>query len=131
MSYTGRPVTDSIVTLLAGAGLLVGEGDKPAGAGWQGTPGQSTFRAYVVVHPIGAASIDGTLDTPSDDVFALHQLSAFGATQDSCQQVADRARAVMLGAGWQLEFLGGVVRTDDVQPPLFMSPDRYSAFRTT
>jgi hypothetical protein len=131
MSYTGRPVTDSIVTLLAGAGLLVGEGDKPAGAGWQGTPGQSTFRAYVVVHPIGAASIDGTLDTPSADVFPLHQLSAFGATQDSSQQVADTARAVMLGAGWQLEFLGGVVRTDDVQPPLFMSLDRYTAFRTT
>lgn len=139
-SYRGRPVTEAIITALATAGLNVGDGEKPAGAGWQGTPGQSVFKGYVVVHPVGGFEIDGTLDQPSDDVWPMHQLTSYGAKRAQCEEVADDAREAMLTipltvsgrslGRYRIDLVGVVTRTDDVQPPIFMAPDRYAVFTT-
>lgn len=139
-SYRGRAVTESIIAALDTAGLNVGDGEKPAGAGWQGAPGESNFKGYVVVHPVGGFDIDGTLDQPSDDVWPMHQLSAFGATRAQCEEVADDAREAMLTipltvsgrtlGRYRIDLVGVVTRTDDVQPPIYMSPDRYTVYTT-
>lgn len=138
MSYRGRAVTEAIIAALTAAGLIVGDGKKPAGGGWAGVAGQSNFNGYVVVHPVGATDIDGTIDDPSDDVWPIHQITAYGANRAQCEEVADDARAAMLAASliavgrnigrYQIDMVGIVTRTDDVQPPIFMSPDRYIAF---
>lgn len=140
-TYKGRAVTDSVIAALAGAGLRVGDGEKPADSGWVGVPGSSQFRAYVVVHPVGGSDTDGTLDLPSDDVWPLHQVTAYGSTRAACEQVADNARAAMLAgpmsvAGrsdvrWLIDLVGIVTRADDVQPAIFMSPDRYTGFNSS
>jgi hypothetical protein len=140
MSYRGRLVTESIISVLEVATLRVGDGEKPANSGWQGTPGQSTFRGYVVVHPVGAFNIDGTLDQPSDDVWPLAQVTSYGATRAQCEEIADDARAAMLTGAfvvagrslgrWSIDLVGVVVRTDDIQPSIYMAPDRYTVFTT-
>lgn len=141
MSYRGRAVTDAIISVLSTAGLRVGDGEKPASSGWAGAAGQSTFRAYVVVHPMGGFDIDGTLDTPSDDVWPLVQVTSYGANRGQCEETADDAREAMLAspaavvtgraiARWRIDLVGVVTRTDDVQPPIYMAPDRYTVFTT-
>lgn len=121
-------------------GLRVGDGEKPADSGWAGVPGSSKFRGYCVVHPAGAFEIDGTLDEPSDDVWPLVQVTAFGATRQQCEEIADDARAAVLAGSfavagralgrWRIDLVGVVMRTDDVQPPIFMAPDRYTVYTT-
>lgn len=140
MTYRSRPVTEAIIATLATANLVVGDGEKPDDGGWVGVAGQSDFVGYVVVHPIGTRDIDGTLDEPSDDVWPLHQISAFGASRAQCEQIADTAREAMLGSTlavtgrrvgrYQPDLLGIITRLDEEQPPLYMSPDRYMAFTT-
>lgn len=140
MTYRARPVTEAIIAALTAAGLVVGDGEKPELGGWTGTPGESDFNGYVVVHPIGATEIDGTLDNPSDDVWPLHQLTSYGAVRGQCEQIADTARNIILTAPiviagrsagrYMIDFLGIAVRVDDVQPPIFQAPDRYVAFTT-
>lgn len=139
-SYRGRPVTEAIITTLTAAGLRVGDGEKPANSGWAGDPATSPFRAYVVVHPVGAFNIDGSSDQPVDDVWPLHQVTAYGATRAACEQVADNARAAMLAgpmaitgraeARWLIDLVGVVTRVDEVQPAIYMAPDRYTAYTT-
>jgi hypothetical protein len=140
MSYRGRAVTESIISVLTTAGLRVGDGEKPDASGWAGTAGQSNFRGYVVVHPVGGFDIDGPIDQPSDDVWPLAQVTAYGATRAQCEEIADDARAAMLSgvfvvAGrslgrWLIDLVGVVTRTDDIQPPIYMAPDRYTVFTT-
>jgi hypothetical protein len=140
MSYRGRAITEAIIAVLTAAGLRVGDGVKPAGAGWQGTAGQSDFRGYVVVHPVGGFEIDGTLDQPSDDVWPLHQLTSYGANRAQCEEVADDAREAMMTipltvtgrslGRTRIDLVGVVTRTDDVQPPIYMAPDRYTVYTT-
>lgn len=140
VTYRGRAVTEAIIATLTAAGLHVGDGDKPAGAGWAGVAGQSSFVSYVVVHPVGAFDVDGPLDEPSADVWPLHQITAYGANRRQCEELADDARAAMLDTPvvvdgrstgpWLVDLVGMVVRTDDVQPPIYMEADRYRAYTT-
>jgi hypothetical protein len=140
MSYQGRPISKAMVTALEAAGLTVGYGEKPVGGGWVGVAGGSKFVPYVDVHPAGAVEIDGTFDEPSDDVWPLYQLTSHGATTEQCEEVAGRARAALLSSSivvsgrsigrWQVERQGEIIRADDVQPPIFMAPDRYAVFTT-
>jgi len=141
MAYRGRAITEAVITALTVAGLRVGDGDKPAtGAGWEGVAGQSSFRGYVVVHPIGAYDFGGSLSEPFADVWPLYQISSYGATQRQCEELSAKVALVMLTvtlvvAGrkvclTQPDDLGRVTRFDDTQPPIFMAPDRYEVCTT-
>lgn len=140
MTYSGNAVTSALLAKLTGAGLVVGDGVKPNDGGWQGAPGESAFVGYVVVHPLFASDIDGTLDDPSGDVWPIHQISAYGESRAQCETVADLARTALLSGAFVVagrntgplivEAFGGAIRFDDVQPPLWQSADRYRAFST-
>jgi len=133
--HVARSTTDAVVYNLDAAELVVGDGEKPDAGGWQGSPGSSTFVGYVVVHPIPGGTTDGTLEAPEERAEALYQLSAVGATRQQAEFIADRTREVMLQ--WPLviagrvvdlvstDTLGGAVRDDAGQPPLYQVADRY------
>lgn len=135
--FKGREITDAVIAALTAASLHVGDGDKPAGTGWQGNPGASNFVPYVIVYPLLGGTVDGSLDDPQADAWPAYQLTSTGGTRAQCELIADRARAVMLTAiagqtidGRRIGFvlidaLPGATREDDNQPSLYFAPERF------
>lgn len=140
MTFQGRLLTQGIIDLLEGEYLLVGDGDKPSGGGWQGTPGQSDFEPYIVVNAVTGGYFDGTLGDPFADARPDYIISSFGATQQQAQWGNDTVHAVLTTSkptvsGHVVELIvpdvdGGTVRDDDVTPPVFYSPSRWRFFLT-
>lgn len=138
--HSGLALTDAVIYVLRGVGLLVGDGEAPVGHGWQGTAGQSAFVGYVTVYELTGGNLDGSIGRPDDDASIVYQLTSTGASRKQCEWVADKAHTTLLGAplsitGRQVQrvavdMLGGTIRDDDVQPPVFWSPDRYRIWTT-
>jgi hypothetical protein len=131
-----RAVTSSVVDALTDFGLVVGDGTAPTGGGWQGTPGQSPFAPYVVVHPLTGGSLDGTLANPNEFAAVVMQVSAWGATREQAEWGADAARRALLAHGAVTEpdrdvfsvtvdVLAGCWLDDTVRPPLWGTGDRF------
>ncbi len=130
--HAARPLTDVIVFTLQSAGLVVGDAVRPSAA--------TATAGYVVVYSLPGGSIDGTLGAPNDDASVMYQLTSVGADRRQCEWVADRARQVILSAVMPLtdriispvmvDMLGGTIRDDDIQPPVWYSPDRYRVMTT-
>jgi len=138
--HKGHDLTEAIITLLEGDGWLVGDAEKPAAAGWQGSPGESTFVPYVDVWPTPGGVADGTLADPYGDVQPDYIIRVFGATRAQCEIVNDRVwarmtTAVLTVAGRRVqlvspEVLAGAVREDIGQPPLWYAPGRWRIWTT-
>jgi hypothetical protein len=138
--HKGRLVTDAILANLTAANIVHGDGVKPAGGGWSGTPGSSTFVGYVVVHPLAGGITDGSLEEPDADAYPIYQMSCYGATRAQCEAVADLVRDVMLGDPLtisgrsvmqvRVDMLGGARRDDELQPPEWFGFDRYRIVTT-
>lgn len=92
-----RAHSDAVVAALTAAGLLVGRGKQPAGSGWQGTPGNSQFKAYAVLYPSPGIP-DGNLADPNEYLDYTFQLTCVAATQDGAEAVSDIAKATLVGA---------------------------------
>jgi hypothetical protein len=124
-----RPHTDAVVAALTAANVLVGRGERPPGAGWQGEPGQTAFTPYVVLYP-SAGIPDGDLADPNVYLDYSCQLTCVGATQEGAEAVADAAKAFV---GQRLTVAGRdahpvyltldrpASRDDDVSPPVHYS----------
>lgn len=140
MPFQGQLLTQAIIDLLEGVGLLVGDGDKPASGGWQGAAGASTFEPYTVVYAVTGGYFEGTIGEPFVDARPDYILSSFGATQQQAQHGNDTVYATLTTSkptvvGQVVELVipdvdGGTVRDDDVQPPIFHSPSRWRFFLT-
>lgn len=138
--HGGRLVTDAIIANLTAASLRVGDGVKPASGGWAGTPGQSAYNGYVVVHPLPGGITDGSLDAPDADGYPIYQMSTYGATRAQCEAIADSVRDVMLSEPLvlssrkvmqvRIDMLGGSRRDDAIQPPEWHGVDRYRIITT-
>lgn len=137
--HLGRAVTDAVVATLEAAGLTVGRGEAPDQAGWQGTPAASTFKPYVVVHPLAGGQLDGAIDWGFEDAEIRYQINAVGATQQQAEWAADTARAALLDndlavAGRAVHRadveLGGARRDDQTQPPIWWIADRITLTTT-
>ena len=139
--HSARLLTDAIATALTDGGLLVGVGTKPAGGGWAGTQGASTFAAFTIVYPSPGGYSDGTVATPFDDVNPDYIISSFGSTVDQAQWGDDKVRATLTAAGAVTvsgrsvmlvipDVDGGVIRDDDVTPPIFHAPTRWRVMTT-
>lgn len=126
--HNSRDLTTAVVDALEAADLTVGRAEAPstvpAGAG------------YVIVYPITGGTFDGDIQFPHSEADAAYQLTSIGDTAEQCEWVADKVRTTILSATLTLTdrkvifidptFIGGVIRDDNVQPPKFYSPDRYS-----
>lgn len=125
--HSARELTGAVVAALEAADLNVGRGIKPDsvpdGEGW------------VIVYPLTGGSFDGATDDPWGETLAPYQLQSVGATPEQCEWIADLARSTLMGASLSLTgrkviqiaaaFSGGVLRDDDVQPPVYYTPDRF------
>lgn len=127
-----REHKDAVIAALEAAGLLVGDGEKPDGGGWQGTPGQSVFKGYVVVYRIRGGSRSGNLDDPHEDAEFIFQVTCVGSSPTLAESLADEAETLLKGvtvAGRSIypspDMNPGTERDDDVQPPLFYCTPRY------
>lgn len=124
---TAEPHTKAVAKRLTDAALLVGRGTKPAGGGWQGEPGASTHKAYVVLYP-STGTTDGDLCDPHEYLDYMVQATVVAATQEGAEIVADLVKALLVGqritvAGrsvypLQIVDSGPVTRDDQVAPPV-------------
>jgi hypothetical protein len=124
------PHTDAVVSLLEAAGLLVGRGVQPAGAGWQGEPGRSAHRPYVVLYPAPGLT-DGTLGDTYAYLDYTVQATCVGATQQAAERVMDAAKTALVGARLTLANRASYAvqalleqparRDDQVTPPVHYS----------
>lgn len=130
------PHTDGILAALAAGSILTGRGSKPTGAGWQGTPGNSQFKGYVVVWP-QPGTPEGTLADSQRDLLYTFQTTAVGATAQQAEVIADLARARLLARPPTVTVTGRVVqplwqildrpveRDDDLNPAEFYVVTQY------
>lgn len=135
MTFAGSPFTTAILAALEDDGLNVGDGEQPTGAGWQAEPDASVFHPYVVVHSMVGGLLDGPIGEPDEDGSLTYQVSSYGATRAQCEWAADQARRVMLTGPLlvpdarvlrvRVDMLGGARRDDEVQPPIWVSAERY------
>jgi hypothetical protein len=135
-----RLTTDAIVALLVSAALKIGDGEIPAGGGWQGTPGLSVFNGYGIVFPVAGGSSDGSVGQPDSDADLIYQVSTWGGTRAAADAVLDKANAVLLA--WPLyipgrvvqsvrvDTYGGTRREDTGEPALYMAFNRYRVYTT-
>jgi len=134
-THSGLDLTDAIVALLEGGGLLVGRGAKPDGGGWQGAPGESPFTPYVDVHPVPGGVFDGSLEDPYTLARTDYIIRSFGGDQRQCEWMNDRVHALLVSARLSMgerrtqtirpDVAGGAVRDDTVQPPIWFAPARW------
>lgn len=133
-----RPHSDAVLAALTGADLLVGRGKQPAGSGWQGTPGSSTFKAYVVLYPSSGVP-DGNAADPNTYLDYSFQLTCVASTSEGAEAVADRAKAALVGrvlpvaarASYPVYVTADPIgrRDDAVSPPLHYQTPQFR-FRT-
>jgi hypothetical protein len=137
--------TDAVIRGLRlafdGSPILVGDGAKPDGAGWQGVVGESAFVPYVMVFPI-LPLLDGDISDPHSMGTITYQITSVGPDRRSCEQTADRAATVMLDAAVWIDVPGYAVvigsrngggnaqRDDSEQPPVWFAPDRFDILST-
>jgi hypothetical protein len=117
--------------------IPLGQGIAPAGAGWQGPPGESPFHGYGILHSIPGGFLDGDLARPSVDGDTIWQLNAVGATQEQADTISDAYAAALLGPLPPITIVGrallwvradiphGAARQDVDQPSLWLSYARY------
>ncbi len=128
-----RPHTDAAVAAIEAvvsaraATVLVGRGGQPAGSGWQGEPGASAFRPYVVVYPSPGVP-DGPVADPVEYLDYQAQATCVAATQEGAEAVADLVKEAWVNAplpvAGRASYPGQVdtdrpaSRDDTVSPPL-------------
>ncbi|MCY0928305.1 hypothetical protein OTB20_19310 [Streptomyces sp. H27-H1] len=121
-----KPHVDAVVTALAGAGLVVGDGVAPA-------PVPSTGIYVVVYFDPGQALTESLADARTDFTLSF-QVTCVGPTPEKCRWATQRTRtalhaplAVAGRTAWRPEELGGppIQRDDDVSPPLYFLPVQY------
>ena len=130
--------TAGVVSRLRTTPIPVGDARKPAGAGWQGSPGGSQFVTYLVVYPIGSQrdGPDASLADNADAPVNRFQVNAVGRDRTSVETAADLAAAVLLNRqrfdipDWDTvtmkhENSVGVTVDETVSPPVFIAIDRY------
>jgi hypothetical protein len=134
-----RQLTSAVIAVLTSAGLTVGRGEKPAAGGWQGQAEVTNFVPYVVVYSLDG-DLDGAIDYGAEDSTFRYQFSSIGATAEQAEWAADTARLALLATtpsvtGRRIglitfDDLGGTVRDDKQQPPLWQVAERFTVMTT-
>lgn len=138
--HPSRQTTDAIFALLVSANVKIGDGDTPAGAGWQGPADASPFNGYGILYPIAGGMSDGDLARPDSDADLIYQVSTWGASRAQADAVLDKVNTVLLT--WpilipgrvvrsvRVDIYGGCRREDTGEPALYMAFNRYRVLTT-
>lgn len=139
-----RAHTDAFIaaleTALADTIAVVGDAQKPAGAGWQGTPGQSEFTPHAIVYPWSGFIFDGSIAEPDDDAALEWQVTCVGRTRQQCESLVDNVfeligtRIAVTGRSTErvrLGSAGGGVREDEsVSPKVWVATPQLALWST-
>lgn len=143
-----RNLTDA---LLAAVGtttdLPVLDAQPPSNTnfGWSGQPGEagSTFTPYTILTPQQSSNATGPLADTHSDWRLSYSLTSFGTSREQCEWIADLARSSLYGLqrdtfdGIDSDYtilqvrtdtIGGVIRSDVTNPPMFGQTDIYSVW---
>lgn len=123
----------------ASSSVKVGDGERPPGVGWQGTPGQSPFVGYIVVYPIGTNRGESTMAAPNDDVEFEWQTTITAASRAHAETIFDLLADVLIDTALtvpgracsdhlRLSTDAGGVRREEFnqQPPLWLATPRWA-----
>ncbi len=122
-----RKHTDSVIGLLRGAGLTVGDAEA-----------QNLTPPYVVVYSLPGGRSYGTLANPHEDADIDYQVTCVGTTREQAEWLVDRATALLNGfsvANRSITFVSldgfpGIRRDDDLTPPVFFGTPRFTVTTT-
>ncbi|MDF5758615.1 hypothetical protein [Spongiactinospora sp. TRM90649] len=98
-----RPHSDAAVAAIEAvvsaqaSQILVGRGVQPPGSGWQGEPGASVHRPYVVLYPM-TGTPDGSVADAVEYLDYQAQATCIAATQDGAEAVADLVKTAWVNA---------------------------------
>jgi hypothetical protein len=130
--HSEQAFIDWVIDVLEDGGLTVGDGIAP-----KNVPARA---GYVVVYSIAAGTTSGSLQAPRSDAEPGFQVTSVSKDPAQTRWLVDRVRSLLDAAVpatlsddrrviW-LDFpMGSVtaIRDDDVQPPKWYAPDRFSA----
>lgn len=134
---TVAPHTTAIVTRLETTGLLVGDGRKPEGGGWQGAAGNSQFVTYGVLYTIGVLrdGPDASLSDRHTDPQLRYQVTSVGVDRLATETASDLFAQALLGSALVVPGRSTVLlihetsvpaeRDESVNPPVFSAVDRF------
>lgn len=91
-----RPHTDAVAAAISAAGLAVGRGVPPAGAGWQGEPDRSDFVPYAVLFP-NPGIPDGNIADPLEYLDYTVQVTVVAASQEGAEAAIDTVKDALVG----------------------------------
>lgn len=127
---SSTPHTDAVVAAIEAIPLLVGRGIKPAGGGWQGTPGVSSFVRFAVLFPFQGTA-DGSIAEPLEYLDYKAQINIYGASSTQVEDAADDVRAALIGrrltvtgrSTYPVQNPGGppIIRDDSLPVPVYMA----------
>lgn len=140
-----RHITDQMLTWLADTGKPVGDGEAPAGGGWQGEVNKSNFTPYVVLSVLsGSPDNAGPLGDAGSSVTFSYALTVYGLSREQCEWMADEARraledrpktvVAMSSHNQRINYIttqtyGGINRLQQ-EPPYYACTDVVNVFTT-
>lgn len=145
-----KALTDLLIATLADVTeLAVGDAHSPEPGtfGWSGTPGSvgSTFTPYNILTPLTASRPDGPLSDSHADWQMPYTISSFGTSRSQCEWLADIARGALIALRYEefdgvdgdytiqqvrVDSIGGIQRSDSVEPPTFGQSDMITVWIT-
>lgn len=128
----------------------VGDAVHPDGNfGWDGQPGEpgSKFHPYVIVTPMQSSYSSGAIQGAQSDWRFPYSISSFGATRAQAEWLNDYLRDWLYAnthrktftaedgfkytiQNVRIDMIGGIVRSDAVDPPVYGQTDVYSIWIT-
>lgn len=128
----------------------IGDAVHPDGNfGWDGQPGEpgSKFYPYVIVTPMQSSYSSGAIQGSQSDWRFPYSISSFGATRVQAEWINDHLRDWLYAnthrktfiaedgfkytiQNVRIDMIGGIVRSDAVDPPVYGQTDVYSIWIT-
>ena len=119
------------------AGFRVGESGPPSDGGWQGAPGASAFRNYVMV-AFQRSDVDGPLNLPNHEVDRRFTCTSVSATAEGARITNNNVVAALAGERVSttarvstrpitVERFGDVDPDDTVSPRVWFVVSEFSA----
>ena len=144
-----RNLTNLLLEVLAEqTGFPVGDGDHPeppyGWSGQSGVPGNS-FSPYSILTPQPSGGAQGPFSDTHADWRLNYSVASFGTNRAQCEWIADSARSAFYSLKKvsvdgvdgtytimqiRTESIGGIVRSDAVEPPTFGETDTFVVWIT-
>lgn len=144
ISFPRSDLTTAFMDWLGKDDFLVGDAVSPVGAGWDANPNKSgsNYHPYVVVTPMTVSNPTGSIAESNSYVTVPYSLTFYGVSRKQLEWMSDRCREIAVNFvrehytlkgldqtnSWkvmqaQLGSLGGISRSDNVEPSLYTQTD--------